>query len=273
MLIDALLPMDTKGWDFTSITQYDTFQWHVGTTPFSDLWFIVVTWGIYFATIITLKLYMKDRQAFKLSTATALHNAILCLASLFMFVLTALDIYKRTMTLGVSEIFFTTRPETFKGRLVWIMYIYYLSKYQELLDTVILVLKKKPVIFLHWYHHAVIIFMVWTWLEYKIIYSALGMLANTLVHVFMYYYYSVSSMGREVWFKKYLTSGQIIQFIMSFVLSIPYVYYHWTLGQNTSWKPFLFSMSVNGSFLFLFIRFYQKSYSGSKKSSKSNKKE
>lgn len=34
-------------------------------------------------------------------------------------------------------------------------YIFYLSKYYEFVDTFILVLRKKPVIFLHVYHHAV----------------------------------------------------------------------------------------------------------------------
>lgn len=109
------------------------------------------------------------------------------------------------------------------------MYSYYLSKFYELFDTVILVLKKvsqsyyykeltvlkKPIIFLHWYHHAIVILMVWTWIEYGIVFSryyhgslagqfnyySLGMLANTLVHVFMYYYYYLAARGKSVWFK------------------------------------------------------------------------
>ncbi|TPX47228.1 very-long-chain 3-oxoacyl-CoA synthase [Synchytrium endobioticum] len=257
------LHMDTSRWDWSQLLHPDDFEWIAGVTPLSDLRFILITWGTYFATIISLKMYMQRREACRLNTATAIHNAALCIGSLFMFILTVIDTFDRASKMGLSEIFFTTRPETVKGRLMWTMYMYYISKYQELLDTVILVLKKKPVIFLHWYHHAIIIFMVWTWLEFKILYSVLGMMANALVHVFMYYYYFVSSMGKTVWFKRYLTSGQIIQFIMSFLLSIPYVYYHYTLGRDTvSWIPFLFSMSVNGSFLLLFIQFYRRSYSG-----------
>ena len=36
------------------------------------------------------------------------------------------------------------------------VFIFYLSKYYEFLDTILLVLKKKPLDFLHCYHHAIV---------------------------------------------------------------------------------------------------------------------
>ncbi|RKO92310.1 ELO family, partial [Blyttiomyces helicus] len=153
------------------------------------------------------------------------------------------------------------------GPLFFTLYIYYLSKFYELFDTVILVLKKKPLIFLHWYHHAIVILMVWSWLQYGITYSSLGTIANTLIHVFMYYYYFVSSLGGNVWFKRYLTFGQIIQFAVSFILCGPYLHYHFKRGCS-GWDAFLFSMAVNGSFLFLFVRFYRSSYGKGKAADK-----
>ncbi|KAJ1551279.1 hypothetical protein HK405_014829, partial [Cladochytrium tenue] len=48
-------------------------------------------------------------------------------------------------------------------------------------------------------------------------------------------------------------------FSASFLLSIPYVYYHFSKGCQ-GWEAFLFSSAVNASFLVLFIDFYRRSY-------------
>ena len=97
------------------------------------------------------------------------------------------------------------------------MYVYYLSKIPELFDTAILALKKvpihvahtrlpylymkKPIIFLHWYHHSIVILMVWSWIQDVSTFAAYGMLANCFIHIWMYAYYGMSSLGMNVWFK------------------------------------------------------------------------
>ena len=101
--------------------------------------------------------------------------------------------------------------------------------------------------------------MVWSWLQFKVAFATQGMLANTFIHVFMYYYYYASSLGHDVWFKKYITTGQIIQFTLSFILAVPYVYFHTQKG-CLGWNAFVFSMVINGSFLGLFIQFYLRTY-------------
>ena len=75
------------------------------------------------------------------------------------------------------------------GPLYYWSYIYYLSKYYELLDTVLQLLKGRPPphFFLHVYHHAVVLQMCWLWLEYSQSLQWGGLLFNTAVHVVMYY--------------------------------------------------------------------------------------
>jgi fatty acid elongase 3 len=217
-----------------------------------------------------MQAYMRKRKPLSLRWATALHNLALCLGSAAMFVVAVVATWRRARSQGVAEVFCsrsapapTSTPDpSATGLLFFTMYAYYLSKFWELLDTVILVLKKKPLIFLHYYHHAIVILMVWTWLEWGIPFAALGMIANTLIHVFMYYYYGVTSLGYRVWFKRYLTSAQIVQFAASFLLALPYLYLHVTRGGCHGFQAFLFSMAVNATFLLLFIQFYASAYGG-----------
>eukprot|EP01118_Nematostelium_gracile_P018555 TRINITY_DN826_c0_g1_i4.p1 TRINITY_DN826_c0_g1~~TRINITY_DN826_c0_g1_i4.p1 ORF type:complete len:187 (+),score=15.11 TRINITY_DN826_c0_g1_i4:109-669(+) len=147
------------------------------------------------------------------------------------------------------------------------LYIYYLSKFYELFDTWIILLKKKNLIFLHVYHHAIVIAMVWLWIDRRLVYTWVGMQFNTAIHVLMYYYYACSSLGIEIWWKKYITQIQIIQFISSFILSFPYIYYSYSM-ECEGWSAFMFSLFVNSSFLFLFVQFFKSTYTNKKIPSK-----
>ncbi|CAG8764263.1 14275_t:CDS:2, partial [Ambispora leptoticha] len=132
---------------------------------------ILGAWAIYFTTIFGLKSYMASRTAFSLRYITAAHNLFLCVWSAGMFIYAVIDFIDRWQTRGLPECFCTSDSSSLSGRLFYNTYIYYLSKFYELFDTVILVLKKKPLIFLHWYHHAIVITMVWLWLEEANMYS------------------------------------------------------------------------------------------------------
>ena len=54
-----------------------------------------------------------------------------------------------------------------EGPLWWCSYLYYLSKYYDLLDTILQLLAGKTPrnYILHVYHHSVVLFMSWGWME------------------------------------------------------------------------------------------------------------
>merc|ERR1719361_428119 len=82
-------------------------------------------------------------------------------------------------------------PETvygFGSTGLWIT-LFMLSKFAELLDTFFIVIHKKPLIFLHWWHHITV--LLYCWVSYTthhpagLIFTAM----NYAVHAFMYGYY------------------------------------------------------------------------------------
>ncbi|CAI2166284.1 17373_t:CDS:2 [Funneliformis geosporum] len=168
------IPYNTSNWDYSQFAKPNEFQWKVGITPFSNWQFVVGVWATYFVTIIGLKAIMSSTTPFSMRYVTAAHNLMLCLLSAIMF-----GYAER----GIGECFCTSDSSSTKGRLFYVTYVYYLSKFDELLDTVILVLKKKPIIFLHWYHHAIVILMVWSWLEDANMYARHVQTSQVLVTV------------------------------------------------------------------------------------------
>lgn len=219
---------------------------------------------------------MKTREPMKLKGVCAAHNGALAVFSLAVFVGQLYETIMASRRLGVHDVFCWQTPGPAQGRLYFWSYLFYLSKYYELLDTVLLVLKKKPLDFLHCYHHSIVPFSAWLGFCGWFMPIITGCLFNSLVHVVMYYYYMLVTLGKSVWWKKYLTVFQIIQFCSggAFTATFYMLYFRnlrvaetavaYTLafdkGCQGDVHSVLFVAAVNVSFLVLFCQFYAKAY-------------
>jgi elongation of very long chain fatty acids protein 4 len=155
-----------------------------------------------------------------------------------------------------------TDPTTI--RLVHAHWWYFFSKFIEFLDTFFFVVRKKnnQISFLHVYHHASMLFLQWCLVKYVPgAVSYFGPLLNCFIHSVMYAYYMLSAFGphmqKYLWWKKYLTRMQMMQFCAIFL------YLSNVLRKGCKyWDNFnILHLGYMTSLLYLFGAFYNKSFS------------
>ncbi len=162
--------------------------------------------------------------------------------------------------------------------MVWLFYV---SKYYELFDTVILLLKGKPSSFLQTFHHSGSIISLWTMIVTRIPGMWVFVFLNSFIHTIMYIYYTLTCLGHQPSWKKMLTSMQISQFLVGNVLGILYFVIpgcfpetrnfreniiHKVLGTHhrSVMFTFAFNFAFVGSLILLFNDFARRTY-GKKK--------
>lgn len=149
-----------------------------------------------------------------------------------------------------------------------------LSKVPELGDTVFIILRKQPLIFLHWYHHITV--LLYTWYAYKEYTSSARwfVVMNYCVHSLMYTYFALRAMGKRPpkVSAMMVTSLQIIQMIVGSLVNI------WSLQYINAGQPckvshlnIKLSLLMYLSYFALFLRFFIKAYIQSEASKKEKK--
>lgn len=160
---------------------------------------------------------MKHRKAFNLQYPLALWNFLLAICSIY----GAYEIIPQFFHFWIYEEGFIA--ETCGGDVEVrspVTMIFCLSKIPELFDTVFIVLRKKPLRFLQYYHH--IATMAYCWIAWAYLNEIGGVFAamNLFVHSFMYTYFMCSALHWRWpnWARITLTMMQLAQ--MAFGVSV-----------------------------------------------------
>lgn len=141
---------------------------------------------------------------------------------------------------------------------LWVQ-LFVLSKIPELLDTFFIVIHKKPLIFLHWYHHITVLLYCWHSYVTKSPLGVFFVVMNYSVHASMYgYYFLMAAKLRPKWFNPVIiTAFQISQMIVGVAVTLAGFYYYKTdkscqieAENNTA------AFVMYGSYLFLFLQFF-----------------
>ncbi|XP_031826846.1 very long chain fatty acid elongase AAEL008004 [Nomia melanderi] len=205
----------------TTISDPRVGDWPLMDSPIPTV--LIVLLYLYGVTIFGPRV-MANRKPFKLRGVLLAYNAFQVVFSLGM-------LYEHLMSGWLLDYSYKCQPVDYSHnpsalRMASLCWWYFISKFTEFADTIFFVLRKKDsqVTFLHLYHHSLT--PLETWICVKFIaggHGTLGNLINNAVHVIMYTYYLVSAMGPEyqkyLWWKKHLTSVQLVQFFLVFVHS------------------------------------------------------
>mmetsp|Transcript_947 Transcript_947/g.1485 ORF Transcript_947/g.1485 Transcript_947/m.1485 type:complete len:288 (-) Transcript_947:36-899(-) len=263
--------------------------------PFTHWLTPVYAGAFYLVFIFLFHQFMKERQEWKLKFPAIMHNLILSVWSLIMFVGILMGL-KENWDAG-RAIYCVQNENEQTGTLAFWMYNYYISKYYELLDTFFIVAKKrKSLSVLHLWHHFIIGPLSLSWLNGNFTFAWWGALYNTFVHVWMYLYYFLSSaFDYKPYWGRYITQLQISQFFSVFIWIWVYLFVHYILSYPITYEMdgydifnirfifekgcavepnvIFFSQFVNITFLALFINFYIQHWILKPKKKQKSKKE
>jgi len=224
--------------------------------------------SIYLAVIFALREVVQRPMQLKL--VTAIHNLFLCLLSLAMAAGVLYNLIPIYHSGGLLTAYCGKAGPIEPGSIVhdrgamnfWCC-VFYFSKYYEMLDTVLIVLKKRPLTLVHVYHHFIVPFLFWGFLATETSGQWSLVAANSVVHVLMYYYYMITTLGYSVWWKQYLTMMQIVQFFFDLFVTWPHLLFLRAFNIHEcrgSMATVYFGQSIGISFVYLFTEFYVKSY-------------
>ncbi|XP_033108497.1 elongation of very long chain fatty acids protein 6-like [Anneissia japonica] len=142
--------------------------------------------------------------------------------------------------------------------------MFVLSKLPELGDTLFIVLRKQPLIFLHWYHHITVFVYSWYSYQYMVAPGRYFIGVNCTVHAVMYSYYTLRA-SRLFKIPRFInvciTLFQMSQMVVG--VTVNYLAYRFrSRGEHCSTTDIniLVALLMYASYLVLFAHYFYKAY-------------
>lgn len=148
------------------------------------------------------------------------------------------------------------------------MLLFCLSKIPELIDTLFIVLRKRPLIFLHYYHHALTLVYAWTAWAIQLPNGGWFAAMNLIVHSLMYSYYAACARGVRFsqTTRQSITSLQILQMVAGVSIVV-----HNMIVCNVNPIHNMFGLGMYISYFILFTKLFVDSYCTKPSSSARNR--
>ncbi|XP_025418438.1 elongation of very long chain fatty acids protein AAEL008004-like [Sipha flava] len=210
--------------------------------------------------------FMENRKPFKILSIIKIYNLIQLVACIYIFYMILISGWTTKYSLGCEPVDFNAPHSNRLAKLFWWTYM---LKFVEFVETAFFILRKKTkqVSGLHIYHHGSTFVLAWAAVKFfPGGMASFPILVNSVVHIIMYSYYQISTMGPQCHkyaskFKKYVTIIQLIQFVILVVHTLQ------VMSSSCSMPNFyLYGMLPDIIVLFyLFYKFYRNTYDTKKK--------
>jgi GNS1/SUR4 family len=192
------------------------------------------------------------------------HNTLMSLFSLLIFTATSRILLRNFRSLPLREFITDSRAKIGDEMSVWV-WVFYISKYYEFVDTLILFKTGKPSSFLQMYHHAGAIIACWLLCMARTHAAWVFVVLNSFIHTLMYFYYGLTVLGMRPPFKRCITIMQIGQFFLGNIIGFIFVlnkecYSKDLLVRRFQLAAFTFNFCYVLVLIFLFLRFQRERY-------------
>ncbi|XP_049443115.1 elongation of very long chain fatty acids protein 4-like [Epinephelus fuscoguttatus] len=209
---------------------------------------------------------MKHREPVDLKVVLIVYNFAMVGLSAYMCYEFLVTSWLSSYSLLCQPVDYSTSPLPLRmARVCW---WFFFSKVIELSDTIFFILRKKnsQLTFLHVYHHCTMIFNWWAGIKYVPGRQSFFIgLVNTFVHTVMYSYYGLAALGPHMqkclWWKRYLTSLQLVQFLLVLLHSGYNLFTECDYPDSLNLLVFGYCITL----IVLFSNFYCQSYLNKKK--------
>eukprot|EP00211_Chloroparvula_japonica_P007191 CAMPEP_0119130884 /NCGR_PEP_ID=MMETSP1310-20130426/9018_1 /TAXON_ID=464262 /ORGANISM="Genus nov. species nov., Strain RCC2339" /LENGTH=319 /DNA_ID=CAMNT_0007121423 /DNA_START=180 /DNA_END=1139 /DNA_ORIENTATION=+ len=223
---------------------------------------------LYLPVVFGIKYIMKDKKPFDLQYPLILWNFIMALFSTFCFLYVLPMAFNNFKELGWS-MSVCGRWCLSYGEEAFLVFLFNLSKAFEFVDTIFIVLRKKPLIFLHYYHHVVTMSFCWYMNQSAANFGCYGFhfaTLNLLVHSIMYSYYGIMAMKIcrfPTWVATAITAMQIVQMIIGVAVVTTTAF-----CPRVDQTAVIFGGCLYASFFALFAQFFYNRYIAKKEAAK-----
>jgi len=228
----------------------------------SSIWpttFICIAY-VYVVKVLGPK-FMENREPYNIKGILIVYNLFQTLFSFWMFKESWRFFVTGNYSWHCEPVDYSNNPDS--RRVLSLGWWYFFSKFIDLLDTIFFIMRKKfnQVSTLHVIHHSTLPFLSW-WGPRFVGggQTGFGPFLNSGVHTVMYLYYLLAAMGPKVqkhlWWKKYITTLQLVQFVMVFFHAIQPIFFECDYP-----RPASIMFAVTGlQYFILFSAFYKKTY-------------